>query len=370
MHCCYAIKTISSVECDSPTDAFSSCDDLMKNEALQVFIWLLSLLALSGNFTVIVWRSKLKLSPAGRVNSLLLKNLAVADLLMGVYLLIIALKDVQWRGQYFKHDEPWRASRTCQIVGMLSLISSEVSVLTLAVITADRLVSIVFSMRLRKLSCRGAYVLIALVWIIPVVMAVLPLLGPDSYFYDEKALTGFYGHSAVCLPLQLSQERFAGWQYSAGIFLALNLAAFLFIVLAYLAIFFKARSTSQAARSRTQIGYESALARRLAFIILTDFCCWMPVILIGILSLLGKFRDPGQQAYAWITVFVLPVNSSINPILYTFSTRDWRRRSVIRTASVHSLSPRSKDRLHRTTRLTGVPNKGEAPLGREDEGTI
>jgi len=56
------------------------------------------------------------------------------------------------------------------------------------------------------------------------------------------------------------------------------------------------------------------------FVVMTDFCCWMPVIVIGILSLAGSFTDPTGKVYAWIAVFVLPINSSINPILYTFST--------------------------------------------------
>ena len=61
-------------------------------------------------------------------------------------------------------------------------------------------------------------------------------------------------------------------------------------------------------------------------IVLTDFLCWMPIIVIGLLSLLGKFHDPEKQAYVWIAVFVLPVNSALNPILYTFSTPLVRRK--------------------------------------------
>ena len=52
----------------------------------------------------------------------------------------------------------------------------------------------------------------------------------------------------------------------------------------------------------------------------------MPVIVIGVLSVLRKFHDPEKQAYIWIAVFVLPVNSSINPLFYTFSTPDVRRK--------------------------------------------
>jgi hypothetical protein len=46
----------------------------------------------------------------------------------------------------------------------------------------------------------------------------------------------------------------------------------------------------------------------------------MPVIVLGVMSLTGNFHDPTGQVYAWVAVIVLPINSSINPILYTFST--------------------------------------------------
>ena len=65
---------------------------------------------------------------------------------------------------------------------------------------------------------------------------------------------------------------------------------------------------------------ESSLARRVFAIILTDFSCWVPVIIFSILSITGRFRDEGGAIYVSFAVFVLPVNSSINPVLYTFST--------------------------------------------------
>jgi hypothetical protein len=71
---------------------------------------------------------------------------------------------------------------------------------------------------------------------------------------------------------------------------------------------------------------DSTLAKRMMFIILTDFACWFPVIIISILALTGNLYDPTKQVYAWIAVFVLPINSSINPLLYTFSTPFVRKR--------------------------------------------
>ena len=74
---------------------FSSCEDLMSNAILRVCIWVLGVVALVGNITVILWRTKYRI--ANKVHSFLIINLALGDLLMGIYLLIIAGVDAYYR---------------------------------------------------------------------------------------------------------------------------------------------------------------------------------------------------------------------------------------------------------------------------------
>ena len=259
-----------------------------------------------------------------RVHSFLLTNLAMSDLLMGIYLLIIAIKDMQWQGEYFLHDFKWRSGVPCAFTGVLSMVSSEVSVLMLTVITTDRLICVVFAFKVRRMNRSVACAVVGGVSVFGTMLSVIPILGLE-YFYVKKRSVGFYGKSAVCLPLQLSAERMAGWEYAVGIFIGLILVSRVYILVAYTVMFMSVKNTSKKVRS-TNMKRESQMARRMLFIILTDFLCWMPVILIGLLSLLGKFHDPEEQAYIWIAVFVLPVNSSINPILYTFSTPNITRK--------------------------------------------
>ena len=335
--CCYAEKAAPGVGCISPKDEFSSCSDLMKNKAIQVCIWILGLTALLGNLFVILMRVIVK--EDNKIHSFLLTNLAISDLLMGIYLLIIAVKDVQWQGEYFKHDINWRSGVTCALTGVLSMLSSEVSVLMLTLITTDRLICIVFPFKMRRMNRGNAYIIVAVIWIFGTLLSVIPMFGLD-YFYDDKRYVGFYGKSAVCLPLQLSSDRQAGWEYAVGIFIALNFASFVYILTAYIVMFFSVRNVAKNIRS-THISRESQMARRMAFIILTDFLCWMPVIVIGMLSLIGKFHDPEKQAYVWIAVFVLPVNSSINPILYTFSTPSVKRKVTEQKDRLRSYFQRS-----------------------------
>ena len=319
--CCYAKKSIVGVDCESPVNEFSSCEDLMKNKTLQICIWILGILAFLGNLLVIIWRIIDK--EENRVNSFLLTNLAVADMLMGVYMLTIAIMDLRWRGNYFMHDISWRSGIGCQIAGALSMLSSEVSVLILTIITLDRLISIVFPFKFNRLTYKTAFFACIWIWTFGVVISLIPITGL-SYFYDESGHFGFYSRSAVCLPLQLSEGRPAGWEYSVAFFVCLNFISFTFILVAYMTMFWTVKRASRAARS-TNLNKESAMAKRLVFIVMTDFCCWMPIIIINILSLTGNFDDPNKIAYVWIAVFVLPLNSSLNPILYTFSTDRTKR---------------------------------------------
>ena len=303
------------LQCHSPGDEFSSCDDLIKNRPLRACLWVLGILAILGNISVVVWR--LTRGQDRRVYPFLVINLAVSDLLMGIYLLIIAIKDAQWQGEYFKHDVDWRSGSVCQLAGALSMLSSEVSVLMLTLITFDRLYCIVFPFSLSRLTWRKTYVLCAVIWIFGIVISCLPVVGME-YFSGGKNEAGFFGRSSVCLPLQLSEDKPPGWEYSVGIFIAFNLFAFTFMLFAYLAIFWTLRKSPR----RNE---DAAMTGKIMFIILTDFCCWMPVIVIGILSLTGNFHDPKKIAYVFISIFVLPVNSSINPILYTFSGANFRQ---------------------------------------------
>ncbi|XP_058944327.2 G-protein coupled receptor GRL101-like [Pocillopora verrucosa] len=325
--CCYASLHLEKVSCEYPKlegNALSSCNRMIDASGPRRSIWLLGILAVVGNLAVIAWR--LIRRDDHPVQTCLLTNLAVADFLMGVYLMIIAIKDQIWAGTYFSFDLIWRSGVQCKVAGALSVLSSEVSVLMLTVITADRLLSIVFAFRCSRLTLRGTYIICTMVWLCGTAIAVVPALD-TPYFFNEERRYGFYGRSSVCLPLQLSSERLAGWEYSVGVFIGLNLAAFLFIMLAYISIIVKVSKSQRRVKahgesevSLNSIKRESALARRVLAIILTDFSCWIPVIILSILALTGKFHDEQGVAYVWFAVFVLPVNSSVNPVLYTFST--------------------------------------------------
>ncbi|XP_028405371.1 G-protein coupled receptor GRL101-like [Dendronephthya gigantea] len=350
-HCCAAQATKAGVECDiRHGDGLSDCNGLLKYTVLKYAIWVLGILALFGNLAVILWRVFTK--DLNQVNSFLLTNLAVADLLMGVYLLILAVKDTTWEGVYYKHYFLWRDSGLCIVAGVIATISNEVSVFTLLVTTFDRLICIVFPFRFQRLSIKKVALIMAVVWSIGILLALAPLFD-DAYFFDEDGKVNLFGQTSVCLPFMLSRERSAGWEYSVFVFVALNGFAFLCIAVAYAVIYRAATKAGNTVRS-TRTKQDATIAKRMMFIILADFFCWFPVIVLSVMALTGSLYDPRQEVYAWTAVFVMPINSSVNPYIYTFSSK-FVRDKIFGTASAQNVHQQPRERIRKSGRADGKP---------------
>ena len=198
---------------------------------------------------------------------------------MGIYLLIIAVVDSYYRGSYILYDIFWRRSDLCKFAGFISTFSSELSVLTLTIITIDRLICIIFPLHLRRLKLKDAFYVMLIIWFTVFVIATFPLLGLD-YFED------FYGRSGVCLAFHITNYKPKGWEYSVAVFLVLNFVSFLVIFFSYLRMFFVAKQTRSAVR-KSQDKNDVAMAKRMTLIVMTDFFCWVPIILLGFASLGG-----------------------------------------------------------------------------------
>ncbi|XP_053204523.1 G-protein coupled receptor GRL101-like [Panonychus citri] len=326
--------------CLPEPDEFSSCEDLLSNIILRICIWILGVLSITGNCMVIFWRTSHRLRNS--VSSFLIANLALGDLMMGVYLIIIGSVDFTYRGQYFIHDAYWRSSKMCQLAGFISTLSSELSVFTLTVITIDRFLRITFPLKFHRFKMTNARLVILGTWIFTVILAGVPLL-------DIKYFDNFYGRSGVCLSLHITNQRPNGWEYSVFVFLVLNFISFTTIAIAYVWMFIVAKNTRSALRS-ADIRLSSTMAKRIMLIVMTDFWCWMPIIALGVISLNGVKLPP--QVFAWVAVFVLPLNAAMNPILYTISTLPIFKRAYSRSAqesksSVVLKNGRSKSTIHR-----------------------
>ena len=276
--CCAQPKTTSKIQCKAPVNEISSCNNLIDVPLLSTLIWYMALFAVFGNLSGLIYRSSVfKFNSKSCTSFVMFSiNLGTADLLMGIYLFIIAGANLTFSGRYGLVDESWRHSHVCTIAGVLATLSSEASVLFVFLITVDRILIIRFpfsNLRKRKWVTK---LLCTLVWTISLTLSFLPLLGSE-YF------SGYYSSSSICISLPLSVNRKPGWEYSLIIFVGANSAIFIGILLGQLVIFLDVVKMGKRIKSigTAQRRREMNLAKTLIAVAVTDLLCWIPIGVIG-----------------------------------------------------------------------------------------
>ncbi|KAH9645388.1 hypothetical protein HF086_000006 [Spodoptera exigua] len=305
------------VHCLPLPGPFLPCVDLFDWWTLRCGVWAVFLLALLGNgtvvFVLICSRSRID------VPRFLVTNLAAADFFMGIYLGFLAVVDAGTLGEFRAHAIAWQMSGGCKLAGFLGVLSSELSVFTLAVITLERNYAITHAMHLNKrLSLRHAAAVMAAGWAFSLTAATLPLLGVSDY-----------RKFAVCLPFETSTPVALGYVVTL---LVINGVAFLVLLGCYLKMYCAIRG-SQAWNSN-----DSRIAKRMALLVFTDFLCWSPIAFFALTAAFGVQLVSLEEAKVF-TVFVLPLNSCCNPFLYAILTKQFKKDCALVCKAIEESRP-------------------------------
>nr|KAG5712500.1 hypothetical protein BaRGS_011474 [Batillaria attramentaria] len=333
--CCeYFHENTVPEKCDVPSDELSSCDDLLKSNFFRVFLWIFSALTITGNAGVLIFRAFLEKEGTSIAYRVHVVNLSLSDCLMGIYLAIIGSADTQFHGVYVSKETEWRESSTCKAAGFLALVSSEVSAFAVCLITLDRFLVIRFpfnsSIRLTKVSVIASC---GATWVVTLILAAFPLF---------QTRWEFYGQNGICLPLPITQRSFEGQEYAFAVFIVLNFVLCLVIGVGQALIFYFIHSTAKATMKDNR-KQDLVIARRLFLIVCTDFCCWFPIGLMGLMASSG-IPIPGL-VNVFAAVFVLPINSSLNPFLYTINALLERRTKKMEQQRLEKMMIRLKVEL-------------------------
>ena len=324
-------------EASGERSPYLTCDRLLSDRVLVVLMWLIGLNALGGNAFVLVF--KMLASERKSVQDILLSSLALSDLLMGIYMIIVASADIYF-GDYFPMSaESWRSGIICRVSGAISITSSEGSVFFVTLISIDRFINIQFPYSARKLNKNSFRLISTLTWLLAIALGVIPsiLAGRNFKFYDNS-------HVCIGLPLALTERfipiqkdvtffldeipffrtvtefdsigKLSGMYFSSTLFLGLNGVCYFIILMCYIGILVAVKRSSARIGRSPEMKKQIQLTVRVAAIVATDFCCWFPIILLGILVQVRVLELPAS-VFAWLVTFILPINSAINPYLYT-----------------------------------------------------
>jgi len=311
------------VECAPQPNAFMPCQDLFDSWWLRLGVWLVFGCSFAGNLLVLLVMGSVRPSSSSSalanimwlaghskrhidVPRFLVLNLAFADLLMAVYLGLLALVDAHTLGEFRLHAIRWQYSAGCRLAAFLAVLSSELSVFILAIITLERSYAITNAVHLnRRLSLQKAVLIMLFGYTFALVMALAPVQGVSEY-----------RKFAVCLPLDFETNPWS--RVYVLTLISINALSFLLLLSCYLRMYCAIRG-SQAWNTN-----DLRIAKRMSVLILTDFLCWMPVILVACFALAGHHLV-GPRGLKVMTIFVLPLNSVANPFLYAITTKKFKR---------------------------------------------
>ncbi|KAK7095196.1 hypothetical protein V1264_006640 [Littorina saxatilis] len=324
-------------------DEISSCEDLLHSGMYRAYLWLICVMSIVGNVGCFMFRFVTEHKMTKTALDIFVTNLCLADLLMGVYLTMVGTADSLYRGQYLSYERSWTASAVCKTAGFLSLLSSEVSAFIICLITLDRFIVLKFPFSKKKFRTKSALVASFLVWTVGFMMAAIPLLPMTSHWE-------FYGQSAICMPMPITSETFQGHGFSSG-FIVVNFVLFIFIVTGLSIIYSSVQS-----EVLSQTSQDVTFARRLFAVVASDAACWLLIGILGLLASAGV-PIPGEVNEA-LAIFVLPLNSALNPFIYVFNMMDEARRTALELKLMVMLQ--AKNIAKKTnTRRHGHENKPE-----------
>ncbi|KAK7090931.1 hypothetical protein V1264_010666 [Littorina saxatilis] len=319
--CCPALLPIgfNLQNCFAPTDEISSCESLLRSNVYRIFLSIFAAMALLGNSASFIYRVFLQKKKRLLSFDVFVAHLCVGDFLMGVYLMVIGVADRLYQGTYLWEDNTWKSSAACKMAGFLSLMSSEVSAMVIVLITVDRFLVLRFPFSRLHFDSRSAQIACFGVWAVGFIVAAAPLVPVLEHWK-------FYGQSGICIPLPVTRSDFPGHTYAFGVMIIANFALFIIIAAGQIVIYWSIHSNSMSSSETTRKSHDITIARRLITVAMSDFLCWFPIGLLGLLAATGT-PIPGEVNVA-MAIFVLPFNSALNPFLYTLNLVLEKRRKA------------------------------------------
>ncbi|XP_047426076.1 neuropeptide FF receptor 2 [Mugil cephalus] len=299
---------------------------------------LIFLVCMVGNGVVcfIVLRSKNMRS----VTNLFILNLAISDLLVGIFCMPTTLVDNIITGWPF-------GSVVCKLSGMVQGISVSASVFTLVAIAVDRFRCIVYPFK-QKLTITTSKLIIVIIWVLAV--SIMCPSGVMLQVTKEQSVRIVLGRDNDTRPFYWCRENWPTQEmrkiYTTVLFANIYLAPLSLIVVMYARIGFTLFKTSippvggapgeGSGNNKLSMEGRHTISRKkkrvimmLLIVALLFILSWLP---LWALMMLSDYASLTEHQYRVINIYVYPLahwlaffNSSVNPIIYGFFNENFRR---------------------------------------------
>uniref|UniRef100_A0A8C4PCH8 Neuropeptide FF receptor 1 n=1 Tax=Dromaius novaehollandiae TaxID=8790 RepID=A0A8C4PCH8_DRONO len=264
------------------------------------------------------------------VTNMFILNLAISDLLVGIFCMPTTLVDNLITGWPFDNV-------MCKMSGLVQGMSVSASVFTLVAIAVERFRCIVHPFR-QKLTLRKALVTIVVIWVLALIIMCPSAITLTVTREEHHFMVDTYNNS---YPLYSCWEAWpdTGMRkiYTTVLFSHIYLAPLALIVVMYARIAFKLfKSAAPAGGSQAEEPEGRRVSKRKAKVInmliivaLFFTLSWLPLWTLMLLTDYGRLSE---RQLRLVAVYVFPFahwlaffNSSANPIIYGYFNENFRR---------------------------------------------
>ncbi|XP_042663942.1 neuropeptide FF receptor 1 [Tyto alba] len=262
------------------------------------------------------------------VTNMFILNLAISDLLVGIFCMPTTLVDNLITGWPFDNT-------MCKMSGLVQGMSVSASIFTLVAIAVERFRCIVYPFR-QKLTLRKALVTIAIIWVLALLIMCPAAITLTVTREEHHFMVDTYNNS---YPLYSCWEAWpeTGMRriYTTVLFSHIYVAPLALIVVMYARIAFKLFKSAAPAHGQEEpegrrVSRRKAKVINMLIIVALFFTLsWLPLWTLMLLMDYGRLSE-GQLRL--VTVYVFPFahwlaffNSSANPIIYGYFNENFRR---------------------------------------------
>jgi hypothetical protein len=274
------------------------------------FLFFLATVAITLNLTVVIVTARSKLLREN-VAQFLVSNVAVGDLTMGLYLLLITITRAT-----ATYEEMMDLLYTpfCHFVGFVSLMSQGISAFSSFVVSIERYLAVVYCINPNiRIFPHVAKACLVVIISVSFVFSILPF----------TILYGMYVPDSHCTPVSEPTSGAIEYMTIPG---GLVMLAYFSTVPMYVHMYMSVRASSQ----MVGIQREGKVARKIAFIVFSNMAFFfLPLLILTLVNYtaLGDVFSDIERGIFWKTFmyYSFSVNACLNPILFAFRNEKFRQ---------------------------------------------
>ncbi len=304
---CCSINPLTYTGCSIKPSWPNSCESLLGNSIVGVFIWLISTLGIAMNISsfFVIWQHILE----GAHNyKTLVTILAVSDSMCCISLLIVITADAVFADNYLQHEISWRSNIFCYISSSLYLIANFLSVFIINLLALTRYQIAVHPLDSRFLENKFLHWVCLLgtvaIFLLGVLLNVYFLLTSDNHQFPS-GLCLILGHAKVLIVSTITTI----------IAIMIQALSCLSIPILYWLLLKKVSKSKESVIDSVAHKKEGNMSKSV-LVSTTNLISWIPSTILLRLTL--SWDDYPYVILIWTSMVIIPLSTLINPFVCVY----------------------------------------------------